>query len=133
MIDLLSSLLAAVGGLVVFAAAYYVHQKVRLTRTACVAAAVGGFITYSGVIGSWANRYASQVAVVTAVGVFIWICVIVADVKGKKKGADRPALFAFFFLPIFLVSGLVAASTLVSTQLRPAVEKTTTNIQQRVG
>lgn len=133
MIAMFSSFLAAVGGLVVFAGAYYVHQRVRLTRTACIAAMVGGFITYAGVIGSWANKYAAQVGVIAAVGVFVWICVIVADVKGKKKGADRPALFAFFFLPIFLVSGLVAASSLVSTQLRPAVEKTTTSIQQRVG
>lgn len=132
MIHMLSQMLAAVGGLLVFAGAYYVHQRVRLTRTACVAAAIGGFITYSGVIGSWANKYAQQIGIIAAVGVFIWTCVIIADVKGKKKGADRPALFAFFFLPIFLVTGLVAGSALVRTQLGPAVQKTTSQVQ-RVG
>lgn len=133
MIDLLSNLLAAVGGLIVFAGAYYVHQKVRLTRTACVAATVGGFITYSGIIGSWANRYATQIGILCAVAVFVGVCVIIADVKGKKKGADRPALFAFFLVPIFLVSGLVALSTVVAPALRNGVEKTSTEMQQRVG
>jgi hypothetical protein len=132
MINMLSGMLAAVGGLIVFAGAYYVHQKVRLTRTACVAAAVGGFITYSGIIGSWANQYAQQVGIISAVGVFVGVCVIVADIKGKKKGADRPALFAFFFVPIFFVSGLVALSTIVAPSLQNGVEKTTTNMQ-RIG
>jgi hypothetical protein len=132
MLDMLSSLLAAVGGLIVFAGAYYVHQRVRLTRTACVAAAVGGFITYAGIIGSWANQYASQVGVVCAVGVFVGVCVIVADIKGKKKGADRPALFAFFLVPIFFVSGLVALSTIVAPSLQQGVDKTSTNMQ-RIG
>ena len=129
MIDMLSSFFAAIGGLIVFAGAYYVHQKVRLTRTACVAAAVGGFITYSGVVGSWVNTYAKQVGIVCAVAVFVGLCVIVADVKGKKKGADRPALFAFFLVPIFLVSGLSAATSL-SQDFRHGVEKTGTQMQK---
>lgn len=101
-------MLSALGGLLVFAGAYYVHQKVRLTRTACVAAAVGGFMMYSTAIGSWLNQYARQAAVVSVVAVFVGICVIVADIKGKKKGADKPALFAFFLVPIFIVSFLAA-------------------------
>jgi hypothetical protein len=132
MLDVLSNLFAAVGGLVVFAGAYYVHQKVRLTRTACVAAAVGGFITYAGVLGSWANQYAKQVGIVCAVGVFVGVCVIIADIKGKKKGADRPALFAFFLVPIFLASGLVAMSTVIAPNLQHGVEKTGTQMQ-RIG
>lgn len=132
MIDMLSNMLAAIGGLIVFAGAYYIHQKVRLTRTACVVAAIGGFITYAGVIGSWANQYASQIGIIAAVGVFVGICIIVADVKGKKKGADRPALFAFFLVPIFAVSGLVAISTIVAPSLQNGVEKTGTQMQ-RIG
>jgi hypothetical protein len=132
MIETLSNLLTAVAGLVVFGGAYYIHQKVRLTRTACIAAAVGGFITYAGVIGSWANRYASQLGVVCAVGVFVGICVIVADIKGKKKGADRPALFAFFLVPIFLMSGLVALAS-VTKEFSEGVKKTTSNVEQRIG
>jgi hypothetical protein len=132
MIDLLSGLLGTVGGLIVFAGAYYVHQKVRLTRTACVMATVAGFVTYSGVIGSWANQYARQIGVFSAVAVVVGICVIVADIKGKKKGADRPALFAFFLVPIFLVSGLVAVSTVVAPALQRGVEKTGTQMQ-RIG
>ena len=131
MIETLSNVLTAIGGLLVFGGAYYVHQKVRLTRTACVAAAAGGFITYAGAIGGWVNRYASQLGVVCAVGVFVGLCVIVADVKGKKKGADRPALFAFFLVPIFLMSGLVALSSLAQ-QAGHGVQKTTSNMQ-RVG
>ena len=111
MLDMLSNMLAAIGGLIVFAGAWYIHQKVRLTRTACIMAAVGGFITYSGVVGSWANQYASQLGVICAVGVFVGICVIVADIKGKKKGADKPALIAFFLVPIFLASVSYSATT----------------------
>ena len=132
MFDMLSGMLAAVAGLIVFAGAYYVHQKVRLTRTACVFAAIGGFITYAGVIGSWVNRYATQVGILCAVLVAVGICVIVADIRGKKKGADRPALFAFFFVPIFLVSGLMAVTSIVAPLLRDGVQKTTTQMQ-RIG
>jgi hypothetical protein len=132
MLTMFSSLLAAVGGLIVFAGAYYVHQRVRLTRTACIAAAVGGFITYAGIIGSWANQYAKQISIVCAVGVFVGVCVIVADIKGKKKGADRPALFAFFLVPIFLASGLAAMSTVVAPALHDGVQKTSTQMQ-RIG
>ncbi|WP_250029847.1 hypothetical protein [Paractinoplanes maris] len=132
MLDMLSSLLAAVGGLIVFAAAWYVHQKVRMTRTACIAAMVGGFITYAGIIGSWANEYAKQVGIVCAAGVFVLVCIIIADIKGKKKGADKPALIAFFLVPIFFVSGLVALSTVIAPSLRNGVDKTTSNMQ-RIG
>lgn len=132
MIDMFSGMLAALGGLVVFGGAYYIHQRVRLTRTACVLAAVGGFITYAGALGSWVNQYASKLGVICAVGVVVGLCVIVADVKGKKKGADRPALFAFFLVPIFLVAGLTALSTQVAPSLRHGVEKTGTQMQ-RIG
>lgn len=128
MLDLITNLLAAAGGLVIFAGAYYVHQKVRLTRTACVAALVGGFVTYGGVIGSWMNRFAVAAGVACAVGVFIGVCVIVADVKGKKKGADRPALFAFFLVPIFLFAGLTCL-TVVTADFRDGLQKTTSNMQ----
>lgn len=132
MIDLLSGILSALGGLIVFAGAYYVHQRVRLTRTACVAAAIGGFITVAGSLGDWANQYARQLGIACAVGVFIGVCIIVADIKGKKKGADRPALFAFFFVPIFFVAGLTALASFVAPQLREGVQQTTTNMQ-RIG
>ena len=132
MFDMLSSIFSALGGLVVFAGAYYIHQKVRLTRFACLMAAVGGLITYAGPAGSWLNQFAAQLGIACAVGVVIGICVIVADVKGKKKGADRPALFAFFLVPIFLASGLVSLSTVVAPDLRDGVDKTTNNMQ-RIG
>jgi glucose uptake protein GlcU len=132
MIALLSSLLAAVGGLIVFAGAYYVHQKVRLTRTACVMALIGGLITSAGVLGHWANQYAKQLGIICLVGVAVGICVIVADVKGKKKGADRPALYSFFLVPIFLVSGLAALPTLTA-DLRHGVQQNTSQLQQRIG
>jgi len=131
MIDLFSSLLAAVGGLVVFAGAYYVHQRVRLTRTACVMALIGGLITAAGVIGDWANRYAAQLGIIALVGVFVGICVIVSDIKGKKRGADRPALYSFFLVPVFLVSGVAALPALTS-DLRQGVQQATTNVQ-RIG
>ncbi len=129
MIDLLSGILAAVSGLIVFGGAYYVHQKVRLTRTACVMALVGGLITATGVIGDWANRYAAQLGIIALVAVAVGICVIVADVKGKKKGADKPALFSFFLVPIFLVSGLAALPALTA-DLRQGVQQTTSNMQK---
>jgi hypothetical protein len=131
MIDMLSGLLAAVGGLIVFAAAYYVHQKVRMTRTACVAAMVGGFITVAGALGDWVNQYAQELGIAAVAGVFIGICIIVADIKGKRKGADRPALFAFFFVPVFFVAGLSSLVT-VTEPLRDGVRETTTNMQ-RIG
>jgi hypothetical protein len=131
MIDMLSGLLAAIGGLIVFAGAYYIHQKVRLTRFACVMATVGGFVTLAGGIGDFANRYAAQLGVITLVGVVVGICVIVADIKGKKKGADGPALFAFFLVPIFLMAGLAALPPLTA-DLRQGVQQTTTNMQ-RIG
>ncbi len=129
MINLLSGVLAAVSGLIMFAGAYYVHQKVRLTRTACIMALVGGLMTAAGVIGDWANRYAAQLGIIALVGVAVGICVIVADVKGKKKGADRPALFSFFLVPIFLVSGLAALPSMTA-DLRQGVQQTTTNMQK---
>lgn len=132
MLTMLHNLLNIVGGLVVFAGAYYVHQKVRLTRAACVMATIGGFVTYGGVIGSWANKYAAQLGIVCAVGVAVGIAVIVADVRGKKKGADRPALFAFFLVPIFLASGLAAMSSVVAPNLQDGVQKTGTQMQ-RIG
>jgi drug/metabolite transporter (DMT)-like permease len=129
MLDMLSSLLAAVGGLIVFAGAYYIHQKVRLTRFACVMAAVGGFVTLAGGLGGWVNRYAAQLGIIAVVGVIVGIAIIVADVKGKKKGADRPALFAFFLVPIFFLSGLAALPALTS-DLQDGVRETTTNMQR---
>ncbi|AEV86847.1 hypothetical protein ACWT_5829 [Actinoplanes sp. SE50] len=129
MLNMFSSLLATVGGLIVFAGAWYIHQKVRLTRTACVMAAVGGFVTYSGVVGSWANQYARQLGIVCAVAVFVGVCIIVADIKGKKKGADRPALIAFFLVPIFLASGIGVLPT-ITKGLRDGVQKNTTQMQK---
>lgn len=131
MIEMLTSLLTGLGGLIVFGAAYYVHQKVKLTRTACVLAAIAGFVTLAGGIGDWANRYASQLGIIAVAGVVVGICVIVADIKGKKKGADRPALFAFFLVPIFFLSGLAALPALTS-DLRDGVRETTSNMQ-RIG
>jgi drug/metabolite transporter (DMT)-like permease len=131
MIAMLSSLLAAVGGLIVFAGAYYIHQKVRLTRFACILAAAGGFVTLAGGLGDYANRYAAQLGILTLVGVIVGIAIIVADVKGKKKGADRPALFAFFLVPIFLMAGLAALPTLTA-DMRQGVQETTTRMQ-RIG
>ncbi len=131
MIDMLSGLLAALGGLIVFAGAYYIHQKVRLTRTACVLAAAAGFVTLAGGIGDFAFRYATQLGVITVVGVIVGIAIIVADIKGKKKGADRPALFAFFLVPIFLMAGLAALPALTA-DLRQGVQETTSKMQ-RIG
>jgi hypothetical protein len=119
--------LSGLGGLVVFAGAYYVHQKVRLTRVACVVAAIGGFMLYASATGQWLNRYAAQTAIIAVVAVFIGICVIVADIKGKKKGADRPALFAFFLVPVFIVSFFAALPTVIQ-QAGNGVERVTNNM-----
>ena len=129
MIQMLSGILSTIAGLVVFAGAYYTHQKVRLTRTACVMAMIGGFITLAGAIGSWVNQYAVQLGVICAVGVAVGIFIIVADIKGKKKGADRPALFAFFLVPIFFVSGIAAVGSLTK-DLREGVQKNATQMQK---
>ncbi len=124
--------LSTLGGLVIFAAAYYIHQKVRLTRTACILATVGGFMTYTSAIGSWVNGFAVQTGVIAAAGVVVGVCIIVADIKGKKKGADRPALFAFFLVPIFLVAGVLALPAVIE-QAGAGVGKTTTNITNQMG
>lgn len=124
--------LSAIGGLIVFAGAWHIHQKTRLTRAACIMAAIGGFMTYETVIGTWLNRYAVQVGVIAAVAVVIGICVIVADIKGKKKGADKPALVAFFLVPIFLVAGLSAVPPLV-TQAGNGLEKVSSNVSTQMG
>ena len=131
MFDMLDNLFAAIGGLVVFGGAYYIHQKVRLTRFACIMATAGGFVTLAGGIGDFATRYASQLGIVTLVGVIVGIAVIVADIKGKKKGADRPALFAFFLVPIFAMAGLAALPALTA-DLRQGIQQTTSNMQ-RIG
>jgi len=124
--------LATLGGLPLFGAAYWIHQRLRLSRFACVLAALAGFMTYAAVIGSWVNGIAAQVGIVAAIGVIVLGAVIVADVKGKKKGADRPALFAFFLLPIFLVAGLTAMPALFQ-QASSGFQKSTTNISTQVG
>ncbi len=121
--------LATLGGLLVFAAAYYIHQKVRLTRFACVLAVVAGFMTYNSGVGGWANRWAAQVAVVTFCAVIVGIAVIVADIKGKRKGADRPALFAFFLVPIFLVAFLSSVPSVLD-QFGDGLRQTGDGVQQ---
>jgi hypothetical protein len=130
--DVISSFLSTLGGFVVFAGAYYVHQKVRLTRTACIVAAIGGFMTYNTSTGTWLNGYAKQVLLIAGVLVFVGICVIIADVKGKKKGADRPALFAFFLVPVFFVAFLAALPTVLS-QAGGGVSKTGDQVQQQTA
>lgn len=130
MLDVIKNWLPTLGGLLVFGAAYYIHQKVRLTRFACVLALLAGFMVYNGQIGSLVNRYAAQVAIITFCAVIIGIAVIVADVKGKRKGADRPALFAFFAVPVFLVSFLAAAPAVLS-QSSEGIQKVGNNVQQQ--
>jgi succinate dehydrogenase hydrophobic anchor subunit len=112
----------------VFAAAYYIHQKVRMTRFACVVAAGGGFMMYATAIGAWLNQYATQVTLVSFLAVLVGICVIVADVKGKRKGADKPALIAFFLVPVFLVSFLAALPVVVQ-QAGAGLQKVSSNMQ----
>jgi peptidoglycan/LPS O-acetylase OafA/YrhL len=129
MVDLFAGWLATLGGLLVFGAAYYIHQKVRLTRFACVLAVVAGFMTYNSAIGGYLNRYAAQVAIFTFCAVIIGIAVIVADIKGKRKGADRPALFAFFLVPIFFVAFLASLPT-VADQFGDGVQQTGTGVQR---
>lgn len=121
-------MLSALGGLLVFAAAYYIHQKIRMTRFACVLAAAGGFMLYATAIGSWLNQYARQAVLISFLAVLVGICVIVADVKGKRKGADKPALIAFFLVPVFLVSFLSALPA-VMQQAGDGVRQVTNNMQ----
>ena len=125
----LNGWLSLLTGLVLFGGAYYIHQRVRLTRFACVLALLAGFIVYNGQLGGIVNRYAAQAAVLLFVGVTIGIAVIVADIKGKKKGADRPALFAFFLVPIFLVAFLSTLPSILG-QASSGVEKVGNNVQQ---
>lgn len=106
--DQITHLLQMLSGVIMFGAAYYIHQKVRLTRTACVIASGAGFLTYTSELGGWINGVAVKASIVLVALVAVGICVIVADVKGKKKGADRPALFAFFLVPLFLAAFLAA-------------------------
>lgn len=129
MFDMLGGWAAALGGLLVFGAAYYIHQKLRLTRFACFVAVAGGLMVYNGQLGALVNQYAAELAIGLFCGMLILVAVIVADVKGKKKGADRPALFAYFLVPIFLVAFL---STLpaVLDQVSGGVQKTGTQLQQ---
>ena len=129
----LAGWLSALSGLILFGAAYYIHQRVRLTRTACVIAAAAGFLTYGAAIGGWANRMASQFWWVLVAGMLkMGICIIVADIKGKKKGADRPALFAFFLVPVFLAAFLAALPT-VLRQVGDNVQRVGNNVSSSVG
>lgn len=119
--------LSALGGFIMFGGAYYVHQKVRLTRTACIMAAAGGFMTYATATGAFLNRYAAQMTIVSFVAVAVGICVIVADIKGKKKGADRPALFSFFLVPVFIVAFFAGLPTVIQ-QTGNGIQKATTSV-----
>ncbi|MER7280452.1 hypothetical protein ABT369_39045 [Dactylosporangium sp. NPDC000244] len=112
--DQITHILQMLGGLVLFGAAYYIHQKVRLTRTACVVAFGAGLLTYNSEIGGWVNGVAVKVSIVLFAAVLVGIAVIVADIKGKKKGADRPALFAFYLVPIFFAAFLATLPGVLS-------------------
>ena len=120
-------ILSAFAGFIVFGGAYYIHQRVRMTRFACVMAAAGGFMTYGTATGQFLNRYAATAGVICGVAVLVGVAIIIADVKGKKKGADKPALFAFFLVPIFVVAGLTAVSGMVS-QTTGGLQSVTSNM-----
>ncbi|GAA0719696.1 hypothetical protein Drose_06000 [Dactylosporangium roseum] len=120
----ITAFLSTLSGLVLFGAAYYIHQKVRLTRTACVIAAAAGLLTYTSAIGTWVNSIAAKASILLVAAVVVGICVIVADVKGKKKGADRPALFAFFLVPLFLVA-FISTLPNVLDQVGDSVDRVT--------
>ncbi len=130
--NIVTAWLSTLGGPIVFAGAWYIHQKVRLTRTACILAFVGGLMTYAAAIGTRVNEYAAKLGILLVVAVFVGICVIVADVKGKKKGADKPALIAFFLVPLFFVAFLSSLPA-VGEQFGDGLEKAGDNVQQQTA
>lgn len=132
MLGPIASFLVTFSGLIVFAGAYYIHQRVRQTRFACIVAMLGGLMTLASAIGPWVNQYARAVAILAAVGELVGIAVIVADVKGKKKGADRPALFAFFLVPIFFGTFLATMPTLL-TQAGNGLKQVSSSVQTHTG
>ena len=94
---------STLAGFVFFGVAVFAHRK-RLTRFACVLAAIAGFMTYAAAIGTAINDFAARFPVLLVAGVAVGLIVIVVDIRGKRKGADKPALFAFYLVPIFLVA-----------------------------
>lgn len=112
--EALQSLVTALFGLALFGAAWHIHTKYRLTRLACVIAVFAGLATYASPIGIWVNDVLGNAPLILFLAVLIAIVVIVADIKGKKKGADKPALVAFFLVPLFLIGGLAALPSVLN-------------------
>lgn len=108
--DALLDIFEAMFGLAMFGLAWWVHDKHKsMSRLACIIALVAGLVTYGGPVGTWANNWlGGQAPLILFLLVLFGVIVIVADVKGKKKGADKPALVAFFLVPLFFIGGLAS-------------------------
>jgi len=131
-VDTLIAWAAGAGGLLVFGVAWFFHGKLKLTRAACILAAIGGFMTYGAGVGSWVDEIAAKVAIVAFILTLGGIGVIIADIKGKKKGADKPALVAFFLVPVFFVSFLFSLPT-VFHQLGDGFGKVGDKVTTKIG
>ncbi len=105
------AMLNGLAGIALFGVAFFAHSKLRLTRVGCVIALIAGLVTFGSPAGDWANKLAAASPWIPFLIVLGLGLVIVADVKGKKKGADKPALIAFYLVPVFFVAFLVALPT----------------------
>jgi hypothetical protein len=120
--DTIQNIIGALFGFALFGAAWHIHSKYRMTRLASLISAAAGFIAYVGPAGVWLNNWLGQAPLLLFLGVLIGLVVIVADIKGKRKGADKPALVAFFLVPLFFI-GFLAALPAVGGMLGDGLEK----------
>ncbi len=111
--ETLNSIMDASVGLLLFVVAWFAHRK-KMTRFACIVAFIGGLATYFSPVGGWLNSLASRWPWLVFTAVAVCVIVIVADIKGKRKGADKPALFSFFLVPIFFVAFCAAIPTMLA-------------------
>jgi hypothetical protein len=119
----MSQLINPVFGVLLFAAAWYIHTKYARTRFATVIALLAGLITYNSPIGAWLNDFLGKNApLLLFIGGLILSVIIFVDIKGKKKGADKPALTAFYLLPIFVVGFIASLPAVFGMGADSAVE-----------
>lgn len=133
--DTIQAIVGAIFGFLLFGAAWHIHSTYRMTRVASLLAAAAGFIAYVGPAGVWLNRFLGQAPLLLFLGVLVGIVVIIADIKGKRKGADKPALVAFFLVPLFFIGGLAAlpaVGNMLGDGLQKAGNNATTQLS-RIG